>query len=139
MPEELSSQLSDLADEFNGVPEPTEPDTDSSAPLEDGAITQVPDKSMMADSVPSQDIPSYVGEYSDTNPVEVESDDPQPVMIDEAQLFDFSPDIAGKVINIVAKCGIFIQYQHRRRDTAAGQHARRDCPQLVLPVKRGKT
>jgi len=85
---ELSSQLSDLADEFNQVPDSPEPDLDASAPLQDGPITQVPDESMMSENVPSQDIPSYVGEYSDTNPVEVEGDDPKPVIIDEPVVYD---------------------------------------------------
>ena len=50
MPEELSTQLSDLAEEFNNIPESPAPDLDSSAPLEDGAITQVPDQSMMSEA-----------------------------------------------------------------------------------------
>jgi len=52
--------------------------------------TQVPDESMMSENVPSQDIPSYVGEYSDTNPVEVEGNDPQPVIIHEPVFSDNS-------------------------------------------------
>ena len=78
MPVEISTQLSDLADEFNPSSDSPKPDLDTSAPLEDGAITQVPDESMSED-VPTQDIPSYVGEYSDTNPVEVVGDNPEPV------------------------------------------------------------
>ena len=88
MPVEISTQLSELADEFNPITDSPKPDLDSSAPLEDGAITQVPDESMMSEDVPSQDIPSYVGEYSDTNPIEVEGDDPQPVIIDEPVVYD---------------------------------------------------
>ena len=88
MPEKLSTQLSDLAEEFNNVPESPEPDLDTSAPLEDGAITQVPDQSMMSEAVPLQDTPSYVGEYSDTNPIEVEGDNPEPLMIDEPIVYD---------------------------------------------------
>ena len=88
MAEELSPQLSDLADEFNQIPDSPEPDLDASAPLEDGPITQVPDESMMAEAVPDQDVPSYIGEYSDTNPVEVEGDNPEPVMLDEPVVYD---------------------------------------------------
>jgi hypothetical protein len=88
MPVEISTQLSDLADEFNPSSDSPKPDLDSSAPLEDGAITQVPDESMMSEELPSQDVPSYVGEYSDTNPVEVVGDNPEPVMIDEPVVYD---------------------------------------------------
>ncbi len=87
MPVEISTQLSDLADEFSPSSDSPKPDLDTSAPLEDGAITQVPDESMSED-VPTQDIPSYVGEYSDTNPVEVEGDNPEPVMVDEPVVYD---------------------------------------------------
>ena len=88
MPVEISTQLSDLADEFNPSSDSPKPDLDASAPLEDGAITQVPDESMMSEDLPAQDIPSYVGDYSDTNPVEVEGDDPEPVMVDEPLVYD---------------------------------------------------
>jgi hypothetical protein len=71
---DLSAELSELAEEFNGPTEEPEPQLDASAPLEDGPITQMPDEAMMAEV----EIAGEQTYLDDTGQVPLQNPDPQP-------------------------------------------------------------